>query len=139
MLNNIKPSAEPFKFRRLETKMMRLKITVAALALAVVISCAYAMHSAYSTGGAFSTDTGAKDLFDKECATCHGKDGRAKTFKAKFNHARNLTDGTWQADVTDERLYNSIHNGKGKMPAFAKKLSDAQINSLVAHVRSLRK
>ncbi|HMG75641.1 MAG TPA: cytochrome c [Pyrinomonadaceae bacterium] len=80
----------------------------------------------------------AKALFASECATCHGKDGQAKTFKAKFNHARNLTDAKWQAEVTDERLYNSIHNGKGKMPAFGKKLSDSQINALVAFVRTLK-
>ena len=80
----------------------------------------------------------AKALFASECATCHGKDGQAKTFKAKFNHARNLTDAKWQAEVTDERLFNSIHNGKGKMPAFGKKLSDSQINALVAFVRTLK-
>ena len=81
----------------------------------------------------------AKSLFTKECATCHGKDGQAKTFKAKFNHARNLTDAKWQAEVTNERLSNSIRNGKGKMPAFGKKLSDAQINALVAFVRTLKR
>lgn len=80
----------------------------------------------------------AKALFTSECATCHGKDGQAKTFKAKFNHARNLTDAKWRAEATDERLYNSIRNGKGKMPAFGKKLSDSQINALVAFVRTLK-
>jgi mono/diheme cytochrome c family protein len=77
-------------------------------------------------------------LFAKHCDTCHGKDGLAKTFKAKFNHARNLTDGAWQAGVSDEHLYNSISNGRGKMPAFGKKLSEAEINSLVTYVRSLK-
>ncbi len=80
----------------------------------------------------------AKALFAKDCATCHGKDGQAKTFKAKFNHARNLTDATWQADVTDEHLFNSISNGRGKMLAFGKKLSEAEINALVTYVRSLK-
>jgi cbb3-type cytochrome c oxidase subunit III len=84
-----------------------------------------------------NTDAGA--LFKKHCDTCHGKDGQAKTFKAKFNHARNLTDAKWQAEVTDERLFNSISNGKGKMPAWGKKLSEAQINSLVTYVRSLKR
>lgn len=82
-------------------------------------------------------DAGA--IYAKSCATCHGKDGRAKTFKAKFNHARNLTDATWQADVSDERIYNSISNGRGKMPAFGKKLSEAEINGLVAYVRGLKR
>ena len=81
----------------------------------------------------------AAAIYAKSCATCHGKDGRAKTFKAKFNDARNLTDAAWQADVSDERLYNSISNGRGKMPAFGRKLSEAEINALVAHVRRLKR
>jgi mono/diheme cytochrome c family protein len=84
-------------------------------------------------------DSDAGALFEKQCATCHGKDGQAQTFKAKFNHARNLTDPKWQEEVSDERLFNSISNGKGKMPAWGKKLSEAQINSLVAYVRSLKR
>ena len=85
------------------------------------------------------TELNASILFEKHCDTCHGKDGRAKTFKAKFNHARNLTDPKWQAEATDERIFNSITNGKGKMPAWGKKLSEAQVNALVAYVRTLKK
>ena len=81
----------------------------------------------------------AAAIYAKSCATCHGKDGRAKTFKAKFNHARNLTDAAWQADVSDERIYNSISNGRGKMPAFGKKLSEEEINGLVAYVRRFKR
>jgi mono/diheme cytochrome c family protein len=87
---------------------------------------------------ASARDAGA--IFESKCATCHGKDGRAKTFKAKFNKARNLTDATWQAEVSDERIYNSIANGRGKkMPAFAKKISRVELEGLVGHVRGLKK
>ena len=82
----------------------------------------------------------AAELYTKNCASCHGRDGRAKTFKAKFNHARNLTDSAWQDEVSDERIFNSIRNGRGKkMPAYNRKLSDPEIESLVAFVRALRK
>jgi cbb3-type cytochrome c oxidase subunit III len=82
----------------------------------------------------------AREVFDSRCATCHGKDGSAKTLKAKFNKARNLTDAAWQAEVSDERIYNSIANGRGKkMPAFAKKLSRAELEGLVVYVRGLKK
>jgi len=83
-----------------------------------------------------TTETSA--LYDKHCASCHGKDGQAKTFKAKFNHARNLTDAKWQEEVTDERIFNSISNGKGKMPAWGKKLSDDQIKELVKFIRTMK-
>ena len=88
-------------------------------------------------GGSQNPDTNS--LFAKNCATCHGKDGKAKTFKAKFNHARDLTDPKWQVSVTDERLFNSITNGRGHMPAWGKKLSEPEINALVAYVRQLKK
>lgn len=81
----------------------------------------------------------AAALYSKYCATCHGKDGRAKTFKAKFNKARDLTDASWQRHVTDERIFNSIMRGGGKMPSFKKKLTAAQVESLVTHVRGLKK
>ena len=81
----------------------------------------------------------ATELYSKNCASCHGKDGRAKTLKGKLKHARDLTDPTWQGRVGDERLFNSIMNGKGKMPAFSKKLSEQEIDSLVTYVRALKK
>ncbi len=86
-----------------------------------------------------NTQRSVEDIYAKECASCHGKDGRAKTFKSKFVHARNFTDAQWQDTATDERLFNSITNGKGKMPAWGKKLSEAEINSLVKYVRSFKK
>jgi mono/diheme cytochrome c family protein len=79
------------------------------------------------------------ELYARNCASCHGKDGKAKTFKGKLKHARDLTDPTWQGNVGDERLFNSIMNGKGKMPAYSKKLSEQEIDSLVTYVRALKK
>ncbi len=81
----------------------------------------------------------AKTTFDSKCATCHGKDGRGKTLKGKLRHARDMTDGQWQNDVTDERLFNSISNGRNKMPSFKKKLSEAQIEELVSYVRHFKR
>ncbi len=81
----------------------------------------------------------AKTTFDAQCAKCHGKDGRAKSLHAKHVHARDMTDATWQGSVTDERLFNSISNGKGKMPAFGKKLSEDQIDALVQYVRQFKR
>ena len=78
-------------------------------------------------------------LFIKNCASCHGKDGRAKTFKARVNHARNLADPKWQAAITDEHLYESILRGKDKMPAFERKLSDNEVAALVTYVRMLKR
>ena len=88
---------------------------------------------------AHESPAGAPELFTRHCAKCHGKDGRAKGMKAKLSGARNLTDPEWQDRVSDERLFNSINNGKGRMPAFGKKLSEAEVDSLVQYVRGLKK
>jgi len=81
----------------------------------------------------------AAQLYAKNCASCHGKDGRAKTIKGRLKHARDLTDSAWQSRVGDERIFNSIINGKGKMPSYNKKLSEPEIDSLVSYVRGLKK
>ncbi len=78
-------------------------------------------------------------LYAKQCASCHGKDGRAKTIKGKLKHARNLADAEWQERVSDERIFNSINNGKEKMPAYGKKLSQEQIEALVTYVRAFKR
>lgn len=99
-------------------------------------------HLAYAAYAniASSPAVDAKALFDSKCAKCHGNDGRASSFKARhIIHARDLTNAEWQNDVSDERIFNSISNGKGKMPSFKKDLSEDQIDALVTYVRRLRK
>jgi mono/diheme cytochrome c family protein len=83
----------------------------------------------------------APQLYRRHCVSCHGSDGKAKTSKGKFSHARDLTDAQWQADVSDERIFNSIMNGRnvrGNMPAFADKIKETEVNSLVSFVRTLK-
>jgi cbb3-type cytochrome c oxidase subunit III len=116
-----------------------MQVSVVLLVLGIMTVFIYTARSAGAAQKNATQSVDAATLFDKHCDTCHGKDGQAKTFKAKFNHARNLTDAKWQAEVSDERIFNSISNGKGKMPAWGKKLSEAHINALVAYVRKLKK
>jgi len=71
------------------------------------------------------------ETFDTYCAKCHGEDGRGKTNKGKMLKARDFTDAEWQADQSDEALIKSVTEGKDDMPAFGKKLTAEQIQSLV--------
>lgn len=118
----------------------KLIIIVYAVALAAGSLLETAGHSASeSTATTTANQRTSAELYAKHCASCHGKDGRSKTVKAKFNRARNLTEPGWQEAVSDERIFNSIANGRGgKMPGFAKKLSVAEIDGLVLFVRGLR-
>ena len=80
----------------------------------------------------------ARGLFVENCATCHGKDGRAKTFHGWLLGAQNLTDPEFQAGISDEDVVNAIENGPKAMPAFGKKLSESEIEALGAYVRTLK-
>lgn len=83
----------------------------------------------------------APQLYRKYCVSCHGSDGRAKTSKGKFSHARDLTEAQWQEEVSDARIFNSIMNGRnvrGNMPAFSNKINEKEADSLVNFVRRLR-
>lgn len=80
----------------------------------------------------------AGKLFNGNCAKCHGKDGRAKTFRGKLVGARNLTDEPWQAQITDEQIAAAIKKGPKEMPAFEQKLTPAEIEALVSYVRHFK-
>ena len=76
------------------------------------------------------------DLFKQKCSMCHGVDG--KGFSAL--KTPDFTDPKVQASLTDKAIVETIKNGKKgtAMPAFADKLSDEQIHSLLIYIRSLK-
>jgi mono/diheme cytochrome c family protein len=110
------------------------------LFVVLTMAALFSLTSLAMTGATnHSSSRSAPELYAKYCVSCHGKDGRANSLKGKLKHARNLTDPAWQDRVSDERLFNSITNGKEKMPGFSKKMSEQEINTLVSYVRSLKK
>jgi mono/diheme cytochrome c family protein len=76
----------------------------------------------------------AAAMFKTKCSPCHGADGSGDTPMGKKVAAKALGSPEVQKQ-TDEQLQSIIGSGKGKMPAFAKKLSAAQIADLVKFVR----
>jgi len=96
-----------------------------------------ALRFAVANVAASAADAGA--TYSAKCVKCHGRDGRGKTTQGRRTHARDITDANWQNDVTDERLFNSISNGRGKMPAFKKSLNENQIDELISYLRRLRR
>ena len=114
------------------------------LTLAVLLAAAssVSLNGESRASNAFGSARTAVTIYGKYCSSCHGRDGKAQTQKAKLNHARNIADSKWQDEVSDERMYNSIMNGRnvrGNMPAFSKKITDQEADSLVSYIRGLRK
>ena len=112
-------------------------ITIAGLSL-LVAGCASAPTLAVQQAGLPKDLVNAQGIFSENCATCHGRDGRARTFHGWFLGAQNFTDGHWQADTTDAQIIHAIQTGPKAMPAFQKKLSAAEIEALAAYVRTFR-
>ena len=86
---------------------------------------------------AFAQGSGA-DIFKAKCAMCHGADGSASTGMGKTMGLKPLSDPEVQK-MSDADLTALVTNGKGKMPAYKGKLTDAQITDLVSYIRTLKK
>ena len=80
----------------------------------------------------------AAGLFKAKCVACHGSDASGNTAMGKNLKIRDLRSAEVQGQ-SDAQLFKIISNGKGKMPAYGRSLSQEQIHKLVAFVRELGK
>jgi mono/diheme cytochrome c family protein len=91
------------------------------------------------TAGTFSGPALAagEDTFKAKCAACHGADGSGATPMGKKFKLRDLRSADVQKQ-SDEDLQTVIAKGKPPMPAFEKTLDAANIQELVAYIRSIK-
>jgi mono/diheme cytochrome c family protein len=75
-------------------------------------------------------------VYKAKCATCHGADGAGATPAGKATKARDFHSEDVKKE-TDEEWTQIIVKGKNKMPAYDRKLTDAEIKDVVAYVRAL--
>ena len=73
--------------------------------------------------------------FRTKCAMCHGPDGSGSAIGRSMN-VPDLRSPVVQK-LPDAQLAQIISDGKGGMPSFKASLSEDQVHSLVAHIRSL--
>ena len=84
----------------------------------------------------------AKELYERDCALCHGSSGDGKTDVAKGMGITpgDFTDPKTLAGKRDDELFKSIRNGKGKMfPEDPGRAKDAEVRSLILYIRTLAK
>lgn len=77
-------------------------------------------------------------IYKSKCAMCHGPDGAGQTTMGKNLKLRDLRSADVQKQ-SDADLTKIITDGKGKMPSYKGKVSDAEIHALVAFIRSIKK
>ncbi len=120
------------------TRRARLGLRCLPLLLLPATACGLAQDP---TAAAASATMGAA-VFQKYCALCHGEQADGNGVAAHLHDPRpaNLTISPY----TDAYKENIIRNG-GKalgrsagMPPWGKQLSDAEIKSVVAYLRTLR-
>ena len=78
------------------------------------------------------------DLYKSKCLMCHGVDGLGATPSGKAMKAASFKDPAI-IKSPDAAMIAIIKSGKNKMPAYSSKLTDDQIKSLVAYIRTLEK
>ena len=113
---------------------MKISITIFAMLLSLTPM----------TAAAQNVPTDPVEIYDQMCAGCHGFWGDGgEGHRGGFSpHVGTLADKEYMAQVTDEYLVMIIKKGgayMGKiatMPAWEKRLSDEQIRSIVAHIRT---
>jgi cytochrome c553 len=83
-------------------------------------------------------------LWDKHCASCHGKDGSGKTKMGQKAGAKDYRDPKVQAELQDDKALKAVkeglsEGGKEKMKPFKDKLSDDEIKALIGKLKAFGK
>jgi cytochrome c6 len=88
--------------------------------------------------GAMSFAQSGEAIYKAKCQSCHGAQGVPNPGIAKMMGVRPATDPAVKAHSVAEMIAITT-NGKGKMPAFKGRLSDAEIKASVDYFRSFMK
>jgi mono/diheme cytochrome c family protein len=86
---------------------------------------------------ALAQGTGA-DTYKAKCQMCHAADGSGNTPAGKSMKAIPFSSPDL-VKASDADLIAATKNGKGKMPAYSGKLTDAQIKEVITYIRTLQK
>ncbi len=89
------------------------------------------------SAGAKAQGEGEK-VYKAKCASCHGADGAGATPAGKATKARDFCSDEVKKEA-DEEWTAIIVKGKNKMPAYDKKLTEAEVKDVIAHIRGLCK
>ena len=77
-------------------------------------------------------------LYERNCARCHGVDGRGDAeIKKTMPNVRDFQDPAFRARASTDTIVSVVMAWKGQMPAFAQSLSLPKMQALLGYVRRL--
>ena len=79
-----------------------------------------------------------KILYVKNCAGCHGTEGKGDGYRLLGPEPANLTSPSTKKK-SDSALLKTIHEGKPNMPSWKVRLSEQDSRDVLAYVRTLAK
>ncbi len=106
-----------------------LNHTLRAAVVVLIISIASSLSQAQASGAA---------TYTAKCQMCHGADGMGATPAGKALKAIPFNDPQI-VHKSDADLIAATKSGKGKMPAYAGKLSDGDIKAVITYIHTLQK
>lgn len=101
---------------------MKLRLLMAACVLASFAATTLAQEPA--------TPLAEDPVYQQNCAKCHGKAGEGRMFAGP---------SLIKSKKTVDDIGRIINSGKGKMPRFAGKLTDAKIKALTTEITAVQK
>ena len=111
-------------------------------AVAAVACLATAVAALAQTPATPDAVAAGQQLYLKNCASCHGRNGQGGPGNDLIPAAPGLTGDKWDHGSTDQAIFDNIKNGIApdfNMVPFKDKLNDDEIRSIVAFIRSLDK
>ena len=85
-----------------------------------------------------AADEAGQKVFQRDCQSCHGRDG---TGNPQLEKVLQVTippvTAAALAQKNDPEMLHIIAEGKGKMPGFAKKLSDEEQRQVLSYMKTL--
>jgi len=96
------------------------------------------MKNPVATGDA--SNKAGMALYNKNCASCHGKVGLGDGVKARAlkDHPGDFSGAVYQNQTDGEHFYKT-KTGRGEMPKYEGKLSDDDIWNIVNYMRTFKK
>lgn len=109
----------------IKSAMSAIALTVALLGIAPAIA---------------AEDDRGQDLYNARCATCHGRDGKAKTPIGVKLKTKDLTQAPAWKTLTDVAIAKAIEEGTPdkSMPAYKGRYSTEEAAALVKYLRGFQ-